>query len=91
MLVGGGSRSRFWAQIIADVTANSLDLVEGGEHGAAAGAARLSMLAAGFSMDAVCTPLQIREKVTPGMIDPQVAASRRAAVLRLYSNACVNR
>src|SRR4051794_36237392 len=45
-LVGGGSRSALWAQIIADVLAIPVHRVEEGEVGAALGAARLGRLAA---------------------------------------------
>ena len=54
MLVGGGSRSTFWTQIIADATGLKLDIPAGAELGAAFGAARLGMLAAGGNEDAVC-------------------------------------
>jgi xylulokinase len=45
-LVGGGSRSALWAQIIADVLGIPVHRVEEGEVGAALGAARLGRLAA---------------------------------------------
>ncbi|MDI2111918.1 xylulokinase [Commensalibacter nepenthis] len=45
-LIGGGARSAFWRQLLADVTAHSLDYREGGDVGPALGAARLAMLSA---------------------------------------------
>ena len=41
LLVGGGARSGFWGQMIADVTGLTIDLAAGAEAGAALGAARL--------------------------------------------------
>jgi xylulokinase len=55
-LVGGGSRSALWAQIIADVLGIPVHRVEEGEVGAALGAARLGRLAATDEEPAkVCT------------------------------------
>ena len=55
-LVGGGSRSALWAQIIADVLGIAAHRVEEGEVGAALGAARLGRLAAtGESPANVCS------------------------------------
>jgi xylulokinase len=55
-LVGGGSRSALWAQIIADVLAIPVHRVEEGEVGAALGAARLGRLAAsGEDPASVCS------------------------------------
>ncbi|MGO9742956.1 MAG: xylulokinase [Roseiarcus sp.] len=47
LLVGGGARSGFWGQFIADATGLTIDVAAGAEAGAAFGAARLGMLAAG--------------------------------------------
>jgi xylulokinase len=69
LLVGGGARSEFWAQMIADVTGLTIDLASGAEAGAALGAARLGMLAAGAgSVEAICPrpPIQREFKPEPG-------------------------
>jgi len=55
-LVGGGSRSTLWAQIVADALGIPVHRVEEGEVGAALGAARLGRLAAtGANPAEVCT------------------------------------
>jgi xylulokinase len=55
LIVGGGARSGFWAQMIADVTNLTIDRAAGAEAGAALGAARLGMLAAGAgTVESVC-------------------------------------
>lgn len=75
-LVGGGSRSRYWAQLLASVLDTPLSLHSSGNVGAALGAARLGLLAANPDADvaAVCAapPLQ-------GIIEPQ--ADWHAALL----------
>ena len=73
LLVGGGARSEFWAQMIADVTGLTIDLASGAEAGAALGAARLGMLAAGAgSVEAVCPRPPIQREFKP---DPNRAAA----------------
>jgi len=72
LLVGGGARSEYWAQMIADVTDLTIDLAQGAEAGAALGAARLGMLAAGAgSIEAVCTRPPVQREFNP---DPARAA-----------------
>lgn len=65
--VGGGARSRFWGQMLADVLGIDLLLPEGAEHGAAFGAARLGMLAAEAGDEAgVCTRPAVQRVFSPG-------------------------
>jgi xylulokinase len=49
-LIGGGSRSRFWGEIIATVIGQSLHLPVGAELGPALGAARLARQAVGGNL-----------------------------------------
>lgn len=53
-LVGGGSRSAWWAGLLADVLRHPLVRRDGGDSGAALGAARLAWLADGGDEAAVC-------------------------------------
>lgn len=55
MLVGGGARSPFWCQLLADQFGVPLTLAEGSAAGAALGAARLAWLADGGTVAEVCT------------------------------------
>jgi len=81
LLVGGGARSEFWGQTIADVTGLTIDLASGAEAGAALGAARLGMLAAGAgTIEAVCARPPVQREFKP---DPDRAAIH-APRLRRY-------
>jgi xylulokinase len=66
-LVGGGARSRFWAELIAGALGLPLQRHEGGEVGAAFGAARLALLAAEpkLGVDDVCVPPPVRDRIGP--------------------------
>lgn len=63
-LVGGGARSPFWAQLLADILAMPVVTHKGGETGGALGAARLACLATGKPIDAVC---ENRKSGRPGV------------------------
>ncbi|MEK1890390.1 MAG: xylulokinase [Phyllobacterium sp.] len=85
MLVGGGSRSAFWNGLLADVLAISLDLPEGAEIGAAFGAARLGMVAAGAgTIDDVCKKPAIRARFNPDPEKLPLLAIRRNHYLKMY-------
>jgi xylulokinase len=61
-VIGGGSAAAEWIAIFADVLGTTLHTVDGGEYGAALGAARLGRIAAtGAAPDEVCvTPRHLR-------------------------------
>ena len=66
MAIGGGARSRYWLQVIATALDVTLALPSDGEFGAALGAARLAMVAAGQGSPAeVMTPPAIGEEIGP--------------------------
>jgi xylulokinase len=75
-LVGGGSRSPYWAQLLADLLDVRLQTHTGGETGAALGAARLGALAAGADEAGTCTRPPVSRTFTPS------AAARGALVAR---------
>jgi len=67
-LVGGGARSGFWAQLIADALGVEILVHTGSEAGGALGAARLAWLAAGGDVDTVCTRPDVSARYSP---DPE--------------------
>jgi xylulokinase len=64
-LVGGGSRSDGWAQLLADVFGLALTRHQDAEAGGAMGAARLAWLACGGEVDAVCTTPPVLRRFEP--------------------------
>ncbi|MGN7870879.1 xylulokinase [Paracoccus sp. 22332] len=66
MAIGGGARSRYWLRAIATTLDVTLNLPADGEFGAALGAARLGMVAAGAGSPAdVMTAPDVVEEIAP--------------------------
>ena len=64
--VGGGSRSRAWLKIIADVLNLPIDIPAEGDFGAGLGAARLGLIAAeNADPITICAPPKVQESINP--------------------------
>ena len=84
-LVGGGARSDFWGQMMADVIKFPLDLPEGAELGGAFGAARLAMLAAQAGSESeICFKPKIKTRFMPDQARHDALLPRLARFRRLY-------
>ena len=83
-LVGGGSRSAFWAQLIADVLEVPLQTHTGGETGGALGAARLGQLACGAAEAAVCGRPPVARTFEPTAAGRAPLVERLARFRNLY-------
>lgn len=84
-LIGGGSRSPFWAQILANVLGIPLVRYAGADKGPAFGAARLARLAStGEQPEAVCTHPQRLQTVHPDPRFVDLYAPRLEAFRSLY-------
>ena len=85
LLVGGGARSGFWAQMISDVTGLTIELAPGAEAGAALGAARLGMLAAGAGDEkSVCARPAVQREFVPDAARAAMHAPRLRRYRALY-------
>jgi xylulokinase len=84
-LVGGGARSAWWAQLLADILEVPLALGQGGEAGGALGAARLAWLADGGSVAEVCTLPPVKQTLQPAAEGAHVHKARHARFRALYA------
>lgn len=83
--IGGGSRSRFWLAVLANVLGIPVHRFADGETGAAFGAARLGRLAvSGEAVAAVCTAPQRVETFTPDRALAEAYAERLPKWRNLY-------
>ncbi|MDL9997220.1 xylulokinase [Variovorax sp. J22P240] len=85
VLVGGGARSSWWAQLLADILETPLAACEGGEAGGAMGAARLAWLADGGAEAEVCRRPEVRQRFEPNSAPAATYAARHARFKTLYA------
>jgi xylulokinase len=83
-MLGGGARSAYWAQLVADAFDTPTRQHGGGETGAALGAARLGWLAAGGSFDEVLAKAPITAEYTPDTARHAALRERLEAYRSLY-------
>ena len=66
LALGGGARSHYWLEVIANALNLPVHLPEGGDYGAAFGAARLGLMAAeGADPDEISLPPAIAAEILP--------------------------
>lgn len=83
-LLGGGARSTFWAQLLADALSTPTRQHGGGETGAALGAARLGWLAAGGDPREVLAKPPVVAQFTPDAQRHAQLRTRLEAYRSLY-------
>lgn len=85
-LIGGGARSPYWRQLLADVLNLPLNFREGGEVGPALGAARLAALALNpeVAAAALCPPPPLVSSYQPDQQRHQLLSARFARFKALY-------
>ncbi|MFU9001230.1 xylulokinase [Proteus sp. TSJ240517] len=86
-LIGGGARSGYWRQLLADITGKTLDYRQGGDVGPALGAARLAQLAvnpAHLSQVILSQP-KLKKRHTPNLEKHKIYDKKYHAFKKLYS------
>jgi len=85
-VIGGGSRSDYWTQMLADILGRTLTLRSGGEVGPALGAARLAYLALepALPLEQICPLPAVRAVRTPDPARHAYFAQRRVIFRKLY-------
>ena len=85
-LIGGGARSPYWRQMLADISGQTLDYRTGGDVGPALGAARLAQIALspGQSLTTLLPQLPLEQRHTPDSARHQRYAERRPMFKQIY-------
>lgn len=83
-LIGGGARSPYWAQLIADLLQTPILTHGGGEAGAALGAARLGWLADGGRAAEVLSKPEVRARYQPDAARHKLLLPRFERFRELY-------
>jgi xylulokinase len=84
-VTGGAARFPYWGALLAAALQRPLSYREGGEVGAAFGAARLARLAlSGENADELCSPPPLKQLIEPDAQLMQQLAARRPMFRRLY-------
>jgi xylulokinase len=83
-LVGGGSRSDYWAQLIANTLNVSVVTHSSGEVGAVVGAVRLAMMATGMSERDVCQRPHVLKEYQPQPESVSVLEERLSRFRSIY-------
>ncbi|MGQ8366665.1 xylulokinase [Glaciecola sp. 1036] len=85
-LIGGGARSAYWRQLLADVTNIPMNFREGGDVGPALGAARLALVAMSpeTSLEELCPVPALVQNCQPNADLQAHFAKRRENFRKLY-------
>ncbi|QKJ85065.1 Xylulose kinase [Paramixta manurensis] len=86
MLIGGGARSAYWRQMLADISGQTLDYCTGGDVGPALGAARLALLALNpqTPLAEMLPALPLEQRHQPDAQRHQAYRQQRETFERLY-------
>jgi xylulokinase len=83
-LVGGGARSSYWSQLLADVLGVTIVTHQESSAGAALGAARLAALADGRDEEDVCPRLAVTQRFEPNRERHSTLSQRHERYQTIY-------
>lgn len=85
-LIGGGTRSAYWRQLLADISGQTLDYRTGGDVGPALGAARLAQISChpGADWSEMLPPLPLEARYIPDGARHAAYLEQRALFRKLY-------
>jgi len=85
-LIGGGARSAYWRQMLADISGLQLDYRTGGDVGPALGAARLAQIAMNPDkpLSSLLPQLPLEQQHLPDAKNHALYAERRAVFRKIY-------
>jgi len=77
-LVGGGARSEYWAQLLANILQREIFTLQGSELSACIGAAKLGFMAIGEGADLLAAGMPVKARYVPDeQVQPVLAARYR--------------
>ena len=75
-LVGGGARSEYWAQLLANILQREIFTLQGSELSACIGAAKLGFVAMGQGAELLAAGMPVKARYTPDLMQQPVLAAR---------------
>ncbi len=87
-LIGGGAKSAYWRQLLADITGKTFEYRTGGDVGPALGAAKLAQIALNPQQDIAqfCQPLALEAVYQPNMHRYNYYQHKRQKFIELYQH-----
>ncbi|SUU38507.1 xylulokinase [Actinobacillus seminis] len=85
-LIGGGEKSGYWRQLLADISGRTLEYRTGGDVGPALGAAKLAQIALNPKQDIAqfCQPLPLEAIYQPNLQRHEYYQQKRERFTNLY-------
>jgi xylulokinase len=86
-LVGGGARSNYWAQLLANILDREICTLSGSELSACIGAAKLGFLAYGRGHDLLAVGMPVKERFIPAVAQQEKLQERYRKFRGLFTAA----